>query len=318
LPQFSAPRTFDYARAVDGCRQMLWGFFKKMVIADNLAVIADKYYTDPIYKLETGEATGLQMAFATFCFAWQIYCDFSAYSDIAVGTAKLFGIQLMRNFAYPYFSRTIAEFWRRWHISLSTWFRDYLYIPLGGSRGGPIRKVVNVLITFTVSGLWHGASWNFVIWGALNGLGTLPQVLFPGKKRTGPADTPGGERLVPDPVTLMQIVGTFLFACLTWVFFRAKTFADAKAVLTSFVYPGPRSWAHYEFLQGIWEDERTFWTMVWLAVLVAAEWLQRRHWHPLVLAHWPRPLRWLLYTALIGVILYHGTHGQNAFIYFQF
>ncbi len=169
LPQFAVKRQFDGDLARDGCRQMLWGFAKKLIIADRLAVLVDPYYSQP-------EAyTGPQLMLATVFFAFQIYCDFSAYSDIAIGTAKLFGIRLMRNFAYPYFSQSVGEFWRRWHISLSTWFRDYVFIPLGGSRCSPARRFANLLITFLVSGLWHGAAWRFVIWGGINGVAAAMQ-----------------------------------------------------------------------------------------------------------------------------------------------
>ncbi len=312
LPQFTAERRFDYAAAVDGCRQMLWGFFKKLVVADNLAPLVERYYGN------VAGSSGLELAFATFCFAFQIYCDFSAYSDIAVGTAKLFGIQLMRNFAYPYFSQSVAEFWRRWHISLSTWFRDYLYIPLGGSRGSWLRKTFNVMVTFMVSGLWHGASWNFVIWGTLHGLGTLPAVLTGGKERRGPNDTPGGEALVLGPVTVLRIVATFVFVYLTWVFFRAATFDDAVTVLTKFVSPGIWTWSSGEYVAILDANADSRWTLFWLAVLVAAEWVQRRHTHPLTVGSWPRPLRWVLYTVLVGVILFFGTKNQGQFIYFQF
>ena len=165
LPQFGRPRTFTLDQAVDGCREILWGLFKKMVIADNLAMVVERAYADPAGK------SGLLLALATFFFAVQIYCDFSGYSHIARGTARLLGFELMRNFALPYFSRGVGEFWRRWHISLSTWFRDYLFIPLGGSQGTRARTATNILIVFVISGLWHGADWNFILWGALNGLG---------------------------------------------------------------------------------------------------------------------------------------------------
>ena len=212
LPQFFKDRVFDHDKAVDGCRQMLWGFFKKMVIADNLGPIADAAFENPAGQ------TGGELAVATIAFALQIYCDFSAYSDIAVGVARLFGFDLMRNFACPYFSQNMAEFWRRWHISLMSWFKDYLYFPLGGSKVGATRRCMNVLITFLVSGLWHGASWNFIVWGLLNGLAVLPGI-FSGSRRTlSAADTPGGERLLPDPRTLARMAATFGFVCVGWIF----------------------------------------------------------------------------------------------------
>ena len=163
LPQFQKPRKFDYALAVDGLRQMLWGFFKKLVVADNCADVVEQIFTE-------SNAGGFRMLFGGIVFAFQIYCDFSGYSDIAIGTAKLFGIKLMRNFNIPYFSRSVGEFWQRWHISLMTWFRDYIYFPLGGSRKGNFKTVLNSLIVFLISGLWHGANWTFVFWGLYNGI----------------------------------------------------------------------------------------------------------------------------------------------------
>jgi len=171
LPQFLRARNFDGVAARDGCKQILWGLFKKVVIADRLAGVADPVFAD--YAAYSGADQGI----AIFAFAIQIYCDFSGYSDIAIGTARLFGINLMQNFSFPYFSRDIAEFWRRWHISLSTWFRDYVYVPLGGNRKGLAVRARNVMITFLVSGLWHGANWTFVAWGLIHGLLFLPLML---------------------------------------------------------------------------------------------------------------------------------------------
>jgi D-alanyl-lipoteichoic acid acyltransferase DltB (MBOAT superfamily) len=171
LPQFYAKRTFQYSKAVDGMRQILWGLFKKIVIADNCSKYANLIFNN------SADYTGSTLVLGVLFFTFQIYGDFSGYSDIAIGTARLFGFNLMRNFAFPYFSRDIAEFWRRWHISLSTWFRDYLYIPLGGSRGGTWMKVRNTFIIFIVSGFWHGANWTFIVWGALNAIYFLPLLL---------------------------------------------------------------------------------------------------------------------------------------------
>ena len=159
LPQFYKKRHFDYDKAADGMRQILWGLFKKIVIADNCAEYANLIFNN------SGDYSGSTLILGALFFTFQIYGDFSGYSDIAIGTSRLFGFNLMRNFAFPYFSRDIAEFWRRWHISLSTWFRDYLYIPLGGSRGGTRMKIRNTFIIFLVSGFWHGANWTFIVWG---------------------------------------------------------------------------------------------------------------------------------------------------------
>jgi alginate O-acetyltransferase complex protein AlgI len=311
LPQFLEPRRFDEAIATDGCRQILWGFFKKMVIADNLAPLVDSVYAHP------DRADGPTLAVATIFFAFQIYCDFSAYSDIAVGLGKLFGFQLMRNFAYPYFSLSVAEFWRRWHISLSTWFRDYVYIPLGGGEGGPLKRARNVMITFTVSGLWHGASWNFVIWGALNGLGILPTVLARrDRERRKASDTPGGERFFPSFVMIARMAFCFAFICLGWIFFRARTLPEAWTILTKIVtLSGPAANASRAHFFGPLSAR----TMVGIiALFVFIEWVQRRRHHPLAIEKLPRLLRQLIYAAVFWSILLLGTYSSGQFIYFQF
>lgn len=200
LPQIKAGKQFSYEQAVMGLKQMAWGFFKKLVIADNLAVIVDAVYSEPQYH------QGLSLIVATLFFTIQIYCDFSGYSEIAIGTAKLFGIELMTNFASPYFAGSLKQFWSRWHISLSTWFRDYVYIPLGGNRKGKVRKAVNLIITFAVSGLWHGAGYTFVMWGLCHGIGQVIENVLPKKKRN---------------------VLTFLFVAAAWVFFRAQSLSEA-------------------------------------------------------------------------------------------
>jgi D-alanyl-lipoteichoic acid acyltransferase DltB (MBOAT superfamily) len=306
LPQFQVPRRFDYARATDGARQILWGFFKKMVVADNLGPIVTAYYHLP------DRQTGPELAFATVLFGLQIYCDFSAYSDIATGTARWFGIDLMRNFAYPYFSQSPGEFWRRWHISLSTWFRDYVYVPLGGRRVSPSRTITNLLTTFTLSGLWHGASWNFVIWGALNGLAVVPTVWGRG---ANPTSTPGGERLVPRPGVLLRMAGTFAFITLTWVFFRATTFPTALLIIKSILVDAVNPAAWLALPASIQPYSRT---IQFTGLMLLLEWVQRRHLHPLKLEGWPFFLRWSTYTAIVWVILYYGTHAAAEFIYFQF
>jgi alginate O-acetyltransferase complex protein AlgI len=307
LPQFLRPRTFSHAQAIEGCRQALWGFFKKMVVADNLAPIVDAAFDNP------SAYNGAELALGTVCFALQIYCDFSAYSDIASGAARLLGFELMRNFAYPYFSQSPAEFWRRWHISLSTWFKDYVYFPLGGNRVPKARMVLNVIITFLLSGLWHGASWNFVIWGALNGLGVLPEILRPHHTRRTPSEEPAAQ---VNAATLLKIAATFAFVCLGWIFFRAATLSDAATVfqrIGSFI-------VHPQAVGGLLRadetDGRVFSAVV---LLLALEWIKRRSVHPLVFElRWPQPLRWIAYTILLWTILYLGTFGSAQFIYFQF
>ncbi|KPK65436.1 MAG: hypothetical protein AMK73_02940 [Planctomycetes bacterium SM23_32] len=312
LPQFMEERRFDHDEAVDGCRQMLWGFFKKLALADNLARIVEPAYAGP--ELFGGP----RLALATVCFAFQIYCDFSAYSDIAIGAGRLFGVRLMRNFAYPYFSQTVAEFWRRWHISLATWFRDYLYIPLGGSRVRPLKTAWNVLLTFVVSGLWHGASWNFVIWGGLNGLATAPAVLSPDRERKTPQDVPGGVRALPGPLVLLKMLRTFAIICVGWVFFRAGTLRDAVLILTRMATQAFSGAGYRELALYVSEEAAVHRTLIVLAGFVLVEWWQRRRDHVLSIGRLPRPLRWVVYTALIWGTLYLARSRTAEFIYFQF
>ncbi len=312
LPQFASLRHFDEADASDGCRQILWGFTKKFAIADNLAPIVNASYAAP------AEASGPQLVLATVCFAFQIYCDFSAYSDIAIGSAKLFGIRLMRNFAYPYFSTTIAEFWHRWHISLSTWFRDYVYIPLGGNQVPRWRKSMNVFITFLVSGFWHGASWNFVVWGGLNGAAVL---LSPdrGRNARGRAtEAPAGARLLPGIRQFGQMVFTFALACLFWVFFRAHNLSDAVLIVGRMARDVV-SLQHYRLaLVSIVADPRRLVIILALVPFLLVEWLGRRHAHPLHLSWLPRAARFVVYTGLIWATLALAPRASGQFIYFQF
>src|SRR5680860_1480877 len=219
LPQFYRKRTFNYAKAVDGMRQILWGLFKKIVIADNCAEYANEIFNN------SGEYSGSTLLLGALFFTFQIYGDFSGYSDIAIGTSRLFGFNLMRNFSFPYFSRDIAEFWRRWHISLSTWFRDYLYIPLGGSRGGTWMKIRNTLIVFILSGLWHGANWTFVIWGGLHALFFLPLLL--GDQNRKHLNQVAENKILPSFRELLQMLFTFGLTSFAWIFFRADSLVDA-------------------------------------------------------------------------------------------
>ena len=227
LPQFYKKRTFEYDKAVDGLRQILWGLFKKVVIADNCAEYANLIFNN--YQDYNGSTLLLGAIFFTF----QIYGDFSGYSDIAIGTSRLFGFNLMQNFATPYFSRDIAEFWRRWHISLSTWFRDYLYIPLGGSKGGTWMKVRNTFIIFLVSGFWHGANWTFIVWGGLNALYFLPLLLLK-RNRTNLGVIAEGRHL-PSIRESLQMGTTFMMAVIAWIFFRAPDINTANSYLSRMV-----------------------------------------------------------------------------------
>ncbi|PRQ06516.1 MBOAT family O-acyltransferase [Enhygromyxa salina] len=315
LPQLQRERSFDEAQARDGAKLMLWGFAKKIILADHLGE-----FVEQVYGAGVVHASGPVLAVATICFAFQIYCDFSAYSDIAIGCAKLLGLSLVRNFAYPYFSQSVDEFWRRWHISLSTWFRDYVYVPLGGSRHGPARLWLALMLTFTLSGLWHGASWTFVIWGAVNGL------LVGLAARVRPASTPSATRLgasdIPAPLrglaglrALARMLATFGLICLTWVLFRAVDLPQAMGIFRRILLDIPRADAwrelvhHREFLSAFGPL---------LITLVIVEWLTRDCEHPLALTRWPRPLRWALYTGLGWFTIYLMPDDPGAFIYFQF
>ena len=223
LPQFLRDREFNYEEASDGMRQMLWGLVKKTVLADNCATYANYIFN----HYET--LSGSMLFMGTIFFAFQIYGDFSGYSDIAIGTARLFGFKLMRNFAYPYFSRDIAEFWRRWHISLSTWFRDYLYIPLGGNSGTISKKIRNVFIIFVVSGFWHGANWTFIMWGLINAIYFIPLMLL--KKNRKNTGIVAEGKTIPTFSEFIQITFTFFMTLIAWVFFRTESVG--KAFFTS-------------------------------------------------------------------------------------
>lgn len=308
LPQFLSPRQFNYPMAVDGCRQILLGFFKKMVLADNLTPVVALAYNSP----ET--ASGPQLIIATVCFAFQIYLDFSAYSDIAIGAAKLLGFDSMRNFAYPYFSQTMAELWRRWHISLTTWFRDYVYFSLGGVRGTRLRRAVNVVITFVLSGLWHGASWNFLIWGGLNGIFVLPEMFRRRRRKVAVENIK-----IPSPWVILNIVKTFAIACLAWVFFRSQTLSQAGLILKKIFFDiwHPAAYQATALPAGAFPIGRKI--FLFLAIYLCFEWLQRHREHPLTLDFLPQPLRWGVYTGLIWMTLYFGTRAPSGvFIYFQF
>ena len=303
LPQFGHPRKFDYDKAVDGMRQILWGLFKKMVVADNCAVVVDAVFGDYMSM----PASSLVMG-AVF-FTIQIYCDFSGYSDIAIGTARLFGFSLMRNFNFPYFSRNIAEFWRRWHISLTTWFRDYIYIPLGGSRGTKWQTFRNTVVIFLVSGLWHGANWTFILWGAYN---VLLFILPLGKSwKYKYSDTVAGGRLFPNIVEIGQMLMTFILVVIGWVIFRSETIVDAVEYIT-------RMFSVSLFTSPV-RFSQTNIVLFSSAVLFIVEWLQRDKQFGLQIDGMFRHayVRYVIYyTIVLAVILCSGKEQQ--FIYFQF
>ena len=311
LPQFYKKREFNEEKATDGMRQILWGFFKKIVIADSCAVGVNEIFAN------SADYSGWTLLLGGVLFAFQIYGDFSGYSDIAIGTARLFGFNLMQNFAFPYFSRDIAEFWRRWHISLSTWFRDYLYIPLGGSRGGTSMKVRNTFAIFLVSGFWHGANWTFLAWGLINALYFLPLLLT--KRNRKNLDVAGGNKFFPSLKEVFQILTTFFITVVAWIFFRAESISHAFDYIA-------------EMFSGLLNIETLFSTMTYISsslgwtslffigILLLVEWLQRTKQHALELTGLPlaRFTRWGIYTSVVLSIIIFGTYDGGQFIYFQF
>jgi len=304
LPQFYEKRTFEYDKAVDGMRQILWGFFKKIAIADNCATAVNTIFANN----ETMPASALVIG-AVF-FSFQIYADFSGYSDIAIGTARLFGFSSMRNFSVPYFSRDIAEFWRRWHISLTSWFRDYLYIPLGGNRVSKYQVVRNTFIIFLVCGLWHGANWTFIFWGFINALYFLPLLLL-GKNRKY-MDTVAQAKMLPNIKELFQMGTTFVLATLAWIFFRADSISQA------FSYIG-NIFSKSLMVVPLGLNLKLYLIVPLLVIMVLVEWLQREREHGLDFSNRKIPsfVRIIIYYALIISIMQFGASEQK-FIYFQF
>lgn len=302
LPQIIRKREFNYEQAVDGMRQILWGLFKKIVIADGCATYVNTVFNS--YHTQSGST----LLLAAILFAFQIYGDFSGYSDIAIGTAKLFGIELLRNFAYPYFSRDIAEFWRRWHISLTTWFRDYLYIPIGGSRKGKWKTVRNTFIIFLVSGFWHGANWTFIAWGGLHAALFMPLLLMQQNRKN--TNTIAEGRLLPNLKEIWQMLTTFLVVDLAWILFRANSITEAVGILKSIfsksLFTSPI------YLVGLNK------VLLFIVILMIVEWFQREKKHGLQIDIVKnRMLRWSFYFSIILIILEFGSQSQT-FIYFQF
>lgn len=305
LPQLKRNRTFNYDQASAGMKQILWGLFKKVVIADGCAE-----FTNLIFQ-NSADYNGSTLLLGSIFFAFQIYGDFSGYSDIAIGSARLLGIDLLRNFAYPYFSRDIAEFWRRWHISLSSWFRDYLYIPLGGSQVSMAKKIRNTFIIFLVSGFWHGANWTFIVWGALNALYILPSIIFQTNRNNLEIVAKGS--YLPSVREILQIGITFTLTVLAWIFFRAESVTQAFSILGEIFSSGLLSMPKFAAMgSGVRLS-----VLIMLFVLI--EWLGReqtfaienfgKRFHPV--------FRFALYyTILVLICLYGGS--QQEFIYFQF
>lgn len=303
LPQFQKKRNFNYEQAVDGMRQMLWGFFKKVVVADNCAFFVNRYWD--LYE----DFSGVSLLALAVLFTFQIYCDFSGYSDIAIGCARLFGVNLMRNFNFPYFSRSIPEFWRRWHISLMTWFRDYVYFPLGGSRCSKWKNVRNIFVVWGISGLWHGANWTFIFWGIFHAcLLVIYNILGINTKYEHEV---GYKRFLPKISELFQMAITFLFAVIGWIIFRAGDMSQAYHYICHMFYTIFDS-PHISFEKS---------ALYMAIILLFVEWLQRDKQHVL---QFPknrffslRPVRWAVYLLIIVLIACLRGHSQT-FIYFQF
>jgi alginate O-acetyltransferase complex protein AlgI len=306
LPQFYTKRTFDYIKAVDGIRQILWGLFKKVVIADNCAEFANEIFNN------YNDHSGSTLLLGAFFFTFQIYGDFSGYSDIAIGTSRLFGFNLIQNFAFPYFSRDIAEFWRRWHISLSTWFRDYLYIPLGGSKGSRWMKVRNTFIIFIVSGFWHGANWTFIAWGTLNAIYFLP-LLLANKNRKN-LDVVAQEKLFPSLRNMLSILGTFLLTVFAWIFFRAESISDAFNYIYSMFNNSLLTIPEYSFLKDI------AYLILLIVFFIVVEWYGRTSLYGIEKTGltWKRYFRWGFYAFIIFLIGMYMQTKETPFIYFQF
>ncbi len=306
LPQFYKKRAFEYQKAVDGMRQILWGLFKKIVIADNCAQYANQIFNN------SADMNGSTLVLGAIFFTFQIYGDFSGYSDIAIGTSKLFGFNLKQNFANPYFSRDIAEFWRRWHISLSTWFRDYLYIPLGGSRVGTWMKVRNIFAIFLVSGFWHGANWTFIIWGALNAIYFLPLLLTNNNRKNLGVVAEG--KLLPSLKEVFQILLTFTLTVLAWIFFRAENISHAFNIFDEIFSKSIFNIPYFT------NGSESYPTIFLVIIFILIEWIGRKNKFAIenigLINH--SYIRYCIYVIITTIILFMGNFGENSFIYFQF
>lgn len=306
LPQFERPRVFDNKKAKDGLRQILWGLIKKVVIADTLAVQVDLIFDAPTYA----STPGITLIIGAIFFAFQIYCDFSGYSDIGIGTARLFGFSLMRNFAYPFFSRNIGEFWQRWHISLSTWFRDYIFIPLGGSKVSKAIHIRNIIVTFVLSGFWHGANWTFIIWGLLNGLYYLPQIVSKGKGKY--SEIVAINKKFPTIKEFFQMVSTFSLVVFAFIFFRSDSISRFYNFITNI---GINFKLNPQILL-TWLQSTS---LISIVLLIFIEWIQRKKQHVLQIETLHRYSRWTIYIISMVIFVYLGQFNSNQqFIYFQF
>ena len=301
IPQLVQRKVFNRAKTINGLQQMLWGFFKKIVIADNCAVFVNQIFSD--YENLNSSSLFIGAIF----FSFQIYGDFSGYTDIALGAARLFGIELFNNFSYPYFSKSINEFWKRWHISLTSWFRDYIYIPMGGNRVNPIRKIINTIVVFLISGFWHGANWTYISWGFLNSIFILPKTL---SQKTQSIDS---NKIANKVIGAIKMLFTFLTVSILWVFFRSKTVYDASKYLQNLVY----KWN--SILPDFNGRKNALVLSIIIFVFMIFEWIGKSHNCPLVFTNsfknkW---LKWGFYYAIIFSILYF-YRGNDQFIYFQF
>ncbi len=306
LPQFFKNRYFDRGKAVDGLRQILWGFFKKIVIADNCAELTNQIFNNSSHE------SGVVLLFGAIFFAFQIYGDFSGYSDIAIGVSRLFGFSLRQNFAFPYFSRDIAEFWRRWHISLSSWFRDYLYIPLGGSRGGMLMKIRNTFIIFLVSGFWHGANWTFIVWGFLNALYFIPLLIT--KQNRKNLDVAASGRIFPSIREVLAISVNFFLTIIAWIFFRAENLNHA------FEYLGGLFSRSLFTIPDFQSDRTAFTVLILILYFLIIEWSGRENQYAIEKTglKWNKYLRWFFYAFTLFLIAMFLPTKETPFIYFQF
>lgn len=306
LPQIQRKRVFDFEMARSGLKQILWGFVKKVLIADNCAEYANLIFNN------SEQMPGSTLMLGALFFTFQIYGDFSGYSDIALGVSKLFGIELLKNFSYPYFSRDIAEFWRRWHISLSSWFRDYLYIPLGGSKGSLGIKIRNTFIIFLVSGFWHGANWTFIIWGALNAIYFLPLLLS--KNNRNNLDIVAQGRIIPSLNEFSKMIFTFLLTVLAWIFFRSASVSQAFQILGEIFSPSILSRIQFTGLT------HALFILILVGVFLLVEWVGREH--DFALANLSNRtntfVRWSIYIIILVAIGLFMPTQETPFIYFQF
>ncbi len=305
LPQLKSQRIFDYSKAVDGMRQILWGLFKKIVIADNCAELANSIFNN------SSTFSGSTLFFGAVFFSFQIYGDFSGYSDIALGSARLFGVELLQNFSYPYFSRDIAEFWRRWHISLSSWFKDYVYIPLGGSRVTTSKKIRNIFVIFILSGFWHGANWTFIIWGLLNALFIIPSIILTTNRTNFEIVAKG--KSFPTLKEFSSILITFILTTFIWIFFRSESLEFAlnyiSKIFSSSFFTVPK----------FAELDKVLITIAFVCIFILIEWSGRESKYAIskLGLKWNRYLRHGMYYAIVFSIFWFCGKSEQ-FIYFQF